>query len=51
MQDNVTLAGIKEHHNKNCKSSVENFLQSTLGIIKEMREYRQLTNKGQQYKG
>ena len=33
MQDNVTIAGIKEHHNKNFKNSVENFSESTLGII------------------
>ena len=33
MQDNVIIAGIKEHPNENCKRSVENFLENTLGII------------------
>ena len=33
MQDNVIIAGIKEHPNENCKRSMENFLENTLGII------------------
>ena len=33
MQDNVIIAGIKEHPNENCKRSVENVLENTLGII------------------